>query len=569
MRNKKYFHLCLFVFGLFYLAANIHPFHIHPFRAYYHELLLVLAILLGVGMSAFMWHRISLPSLIYVPLGLCLVLLVQMGIGLTPARFIFYPLMILSLTGMAIILGANWTTQERGAEKICLTLAWVQLSSALLSVLMQLAQFSGIDLSPVVMSMVRDSTSLLRPFANVAQPNQLALLLCFGLASIWWLFQARFIVPLLAWFFALFLLWGLALTQSRIGWLIMPVFFLLCFFRYIGEKPLNRWALAGLLLIYVCFVLALPFIAQWMGFSGGSIEDRVGGRSERSVLLQQAWHIAKEHLWFGVGWFGFGGEQVNIAANYTPSTYAEHAHNIVLQFAAELGFPVTTTLVLVLLYWGWQCLIRRGAAKNNEIAFGLLCLAAVAMHSLVEFPLWYANVLLPMALFMGMLHQKRWQSVSISIAVPRLAVLSTCVVGLLGVGFVTADFQRVVAGFDAFRVAKNFESVPESAITKPLWTLLPDYFDYFHFMKIQAKENMSVQEIEFAESVVHRFAFVHVLSKMAEIYALNGRQEKAVKTLKILYSLHPFSYPEYADYWQRLGAQDNRYKAVFQQMPLK
>ena len=67
--------------------------------------------------------------------------------------------------------------------------------------------------------------------------------------------------------------------------------------------------------------------------------ERIGGRSERTVLAQQAISMISNHPWLGVGWFGFGSAQVDIGANFTPTIYAEHSHNFILNIAAELGLP--------------------------------------------------------------------------------------------------------------------------------------------------------------------------------------------------------------------------------------
>jgi len=49
-----------------------------------------------------------------------------------------------------------------------------------------------------------DAQSFMRPFANVAQPNQLALILCMGLASLWYLFQKFRLGALISCVLALF-----------------------------------------------------------------------------------------------------------------------------------------------------------------------------------------------------------------------------------------------------------------------------------------------------------------------------------------------------------------------------
>ena len=561
-------HYQLVIFGVFYLVANLLSIHVHPFRTYYHEALVTLALFCCYfGFVSFREAKFQIPAITVTPFVFILVVLLQSMFSLVPFQHAIYPLFYFVLTAFAMILGASWTSDTQGTEKICLMFAVVQLVAAVLSVLMQCIQITGIDWSPVVMYMTHSPETPMRPFANVAQPNQLALLLCFGLASIWWLIQAKRLSGFFALAFSLFLLCGLALTQSRIAWIILPVFVLLAWLRVIGELPIRRSVLLLLLFFYAGFVWFLPSIAEALGFSSASIAERVGGRSERSGLLQQAWFMIKQNPWFGVGWFGFGGEQVKIAADFPSTIYAEHSHNLVLNLMAELGVPAALLIFATLLFWFYQTCIARAVAKNNQIAFGLLSLIAVGVHSMVEFPLWYAYVLLPIAVLMGMLHQMRWPNQTWVLALPRAVPAVISVVGMVVLVLVTLDYQRVVHGFKAFRQAATIAAVPQEAITRPAFTLLPDYFDYFHLMKITPKEKMSAQEIAFVERMSLRFGYVHVLNTLAEVYVLNGQVTKAQRTLLTLQRLHPVAYPGYFDYWQNLAQQDARFAAVFLTMP--
>ena len=558
------------------MAANLHPEHIHPFRTYYHEVLLVIGVLLSIGLMTFT-NKPSLyfPKIMWVPLVLCLVLSLQMATGLTLPQHIYFPLMLLVMTALSMVLGASWAALVDGAVKICLMMAVVFVLSGLLSVVMQMVQIMSLDLRPVVMYIAPNPQSLMRPFANVAQPNQLALLFCFALASLWWLVQVQRLRAGVAWFLAVVFLVGLALTQSRIGWIIMPLFVGLLCSGWLGRgkdfTASNRWAMVALLAIYIALILALPTIAHSLGFASGSVEDRIGGRSERTILLQQAWAMAKAHPWFGVGWFGFGKEQIHIAPEFSSTTYAEHAHNIVMNFAAELGFPITILILAGLMFWFWQHCIAKATARNTQVGFAMLCFLAVGVHSMVEFPLWYGYVLLPMALLMGMVQQIRDDQCgeSMSLSVPRAVPFTVAFVGLLMLVFVSLDYQRVVNGFKVFRSAKSIADAPPDAIAAPKFTLLPDYYDYFQLLKFTPRAGMDGREIAFIEKTCHRFGFVHMLNKLAEVYALNNQPHNAERTLVTLQRLHPIFYSEYYDYWERLAEHDVRYAVVFKRMPAR
>jgi hypothetical protein len=277
--------------------------------------------------------------------------------------------------------------------------------------------------------------------------------------------------------------------------------------------------------------------------------------------------MIKQYPWFGVGWFGFGGEQVKIAADFPSTIYAEHSHNLVLNLMAELGVPASLLILGGLLFWFYQTCVARAAAKNNQVAFVMLSLIAVGVHSMVEFPLWYAYVLLPISVLMGMLHQMRWPTRGWAVTVPRVVPVVISVMGMVVLVLVTLDYQRVVNGFKAFRQSQTIAAVPQDSIVRPTWTLLPDYFDYFQLMKVTPKEKMLAQEIAFVERMSLRFGYVHVLNKLAEVYVFNGQPAKAQRSLQTLQRLHPVAYPAYFDYWQSLAQNDERFALVFLQMP--
>ena len=556
---RYYFHPALIIFGALLLSAYLHPYHIHPFRTYYHDALAVLGTLIAFGLLAFAARpRLHLPALSWLPLAIVLMLLLQMALGLVSIENIVFPLMYLLLASLAMVLGATWASLAGGADKVCLMLSVAHLAAALVSVMMQSVQMAGLDMSPFIMV-----GSAVRPYANVAQPNQLALLLCFGLASIWWLYQAQRLGRSAAVVLVLVLLWGLSLTQSRIAWIILPLFALYCARQREGQYAVHRFLLLFFLVTYAGFVFGLPMLGKVFGVGSTSVVDRIGGRSERMVLMQQAWTMASQHPWLGVGWFGFAAEQVRIGADFTPSTYAEHAHNLPLNFAAELGWPFTLLLGGYLLWWAWRVFFcRMMGSQSTSLGLAALCLMAVGVHSMVEFPLWYAYVLLPIAVLMGMANQLRRPSYGV--AVPSIAVVSVAAFGGLLLVLVTFDYQRVVAGFKAQR--PGYEAA-KAALVRPSLTLFGDYFSYFELMKMAPKAGMSALDIAFVENMSRRFGYVHVLNKLAEVYALNGQPAKALRMMVTLQRLHPDSYPGYFDFWKGQSDLDPQYAAVFASMP--
>ncbi|MFZ6845826.1 Wzy polymerase domain-containing protein [Undibacterium sp. RuTC16W] len=555
----------LAIFGIFLSLSYLHPHHIHPYRTYYHDALVIAGLIACIFYFAVdMYSRIVFPKILALPLFIGVIVFFQLILGQVqiPQDLVF-PVLYIFMFGLALVVGATFTKQQTGAESICISVAIAHLFAGLLSVAMQTIQISGFNAMPYVMFISRLSQPFMRPYANVAQPNQLALLLCFSLASIWFLYQRGLLKKWPSVILVVSLLWGLALTQSRIGWLIVPGYALILARKIEGQSRLSIWFTVSCLLTYITFILCLPLIASWMGFETGSVADHLGGRSERLILLQQALKIAIDHPWLGVGWFGFCAEQVRIAADFGSTTYAEHSHNLILNLAAEIGILPTMSLCLGLGWWFFQTCIRPGATVH--LRFALLFFFAVFVHSMVEFPLWYAFVLLPIGILVGMVHQFRWPSDG-SLMYRQLIIVPLMLLGLILV-VITLDYHRVTSGFQTLRWKQEGYSVDMSKTERPAFTLFPQFFDYFKFTKLVAREGMSSEEIAFAERMSHRFGYVHVLSKMAEIYVLNGEPEKAKRMMLTLQRLHPIVYPEYFDYWKVQASLDNRYAAVFKTMP--
>ncbi len=551
------------------ILAYLLPYHMHPYLSFYNEWLAFFMVVIMLALLAKQnTSPVLLPWLAIIPLGLALVIIIQTGLGLLTVSWdAVLPIVYLLVTLVAIILGATISAQPQGAQGLCAALAWAHLLAGLISVALATTQLVGKEalLLPFVMPMPHDIA--IRPYANLGQPNHLALLFCLAIASVWWLFQSDKLRSGIAILLALLLLWGLVLTQSRIGWLIIPLFALFIGFwrNHMTFKPIPVALLVVLVTGYFCGVLALPSLTG-LGITTSAAEHIRSG-FVRLVLLQQALEISLTNPWFGAGWYEFGSQQVKIAADFAPSLYSRHAHNIVLNFAAELGWPVTITIVATLGYWLYLCCLRPDQHKplSKEIGFATLFFSAVLVHSLVEYPLWYAYVLIPTAFLLGMVHQEQLGTKAIKVSRGYLLALS--LVMALGLVGVATDYRRLVLDFRAFGWENLGLKADEGSTAPPAFTLFPQFYDYFHFAKTKAHAGMSPQDIAFMDHTTKRFGYPPVLMRMAFVYALNNRPDDAVRTIKTLKKLHEGNYPEAYQAWKSMAdAEPEKYANIFKKM---
>jgi len=141
-----------------------------------------------------------------------------------------------------------------------------------------------------------------RAIANVGQANHLATLICWGLIALW---RARLLarigvaVTSLA---AAYLLFGLALTQSRTPWVAVLV---VAAIAVVGRSTLGGrralWALLGVLLVYVGSWLAMVHVSGQLELT----PPRDTADKTSAGLRPTIWIIALEAIaerpWFGWG----------------------------------------------------------------------------------------------------------------------------------------------------------------------------------------------------------------------------------------------------------------------------
>jgi hypothetical protein len=202
--------------------------------------------------------------------------------------------------------------------------------------------------------------------------------------------------------------------------------------------------------------------ACWWGMSMWSAESghafraasrmaEGAGSPSRLAILRDAWALTLANPWLGVGWGEF-----NFAWSLTPFptrpiAFFDHTHNLPAQLAVELGLPWSGA-VLALLGWA---LVKawRGAWKAEGDAplrrAALMIVLTIGLHSLLEYPLWYAYFLLPACFALGLALPARDTDKPATKPAAKPANFSLWpVVGVLlmaGSLFAVWDFQRIVA----------------------------------------------------------------------------------------------------------------------------
>ena len=287
-----------------------------------------------------------------------------------------------------------------------------------------------------------------RAVGNLRQPNHLSSLLLWAGIAVVALAELRRIGPRWAAALLALMVFGVVLTASRTG--LVSVLLLALWGG--ADRRLARHTRVLLLAAPLVYAATWWGMARWAALSSHSFggaarlaESDISG--SRFGIWANTLALIEQQPWAGVGWGEF-----NFAWSLTPfpgrhTAFFDHTHNLPLQLAVELGLPLAA-LVLALLCWGlWRAARTAWAAPGGLGAAqrcALVMVLMIGLHSLLEYPLWYAYFLLPAAWAWGF-----------ALAGPAAAHRRSGGVTLAGLALVAGavysvwDYQRVAVIFSA------------------------------------------------------------------------------------------------------------------------
>jgi O-antigen ligase len=302
-----------------------------------------------------------------------------------------------------------------------------------------------------------------RAVGNLRQPNHLSTVLLLAAVALVALIELQRL-PATRWRMGRMMLaaalmaalvGGVVLTASRTGLLSV----LLLATWGLVDRRLARGTRGLLLAAPLFYAAAWAAMAGWAAVGehsfGGSqrlAETDISG-SRFAIWANTLALIAHEPL-AGVG---FG--QFNFAWSLTPfpgrpTAFFDHTHNLPLQLAVELGLPLAAG-VCGLLAWALLRAARHAWARADaaESLCGRVAVAMVAMlglHSLLEYPLWYAYFLLPAAWAWGWaLGAPRRADTAAAGMLPQGSAAIAGLVLAVAAALTVGDYRRVALIFSA------------------------------------------------------------------------------------------------------------------------
>jgi hypothetical protein len=455
------------------------------------------------------------------------------------------------------ILAAYWVGRALLAhglfERSTNTMAWALIVGSVLSVLIQWMQLCDVKGLPEWLFFeILDPWYRTRPFGNLAQANLLATYFIWSLCGILFL-SLRSMRPGVALVLVFVVATGLALTRSRLG-LVFSIAVLAAFWLPTALRPATVRARAALTAaLAIGYLVGAGAVALLVEFQGGAVDNAVqrfseaGGLSIRLVMWRDAFKVAATAPWVGVGFGDYAAHQYWIAAVGSGVEGTTKVHNVVLQTAAELGWPMA--LALVALGAWWLAAQWRERAAASETAFVMALLVVMGIHSLLEWPLSSMHFLIPTALLFA-LAEPRIGSERGAFAVDSRLLVAMGVGGLLlalPMKLEFDDLSEVTAKVESERHSKT--GITEATIMRLLAlgesARLRMYAED-QMVTIRAPTSVEANdaEIDRHERLLILGANPRLIARLVILYAKAGRMDESVRNAERLLA---FDTRDYAD----------------------
>jgi len=389
----------------------------------------------------------------------------------------------------------------------------------------------------------------------LSQSNQFATFLLCAMVSAAYVLQSGryrflFLFPIVIILAVVF-----SLTNSRVG-VIEALALLAGFSLVLLVTRKNQFALnvvIACLLVIACLFF-VPALVKSLGMLSESTStlSRLAtdkyGVVERSSMLrievwQRAWNIFLAHPIFGVGVGNFARADflervIGVGLYDQHALKFTHAHNIVLQFAAEMG--VVGLGLLSVLFWNGFRLVQQAWIRKDYLLFPVAILMCLALHSMTEFPLWYVYLGGVFVLFSTDFpayplpeRLRRFSSAS-------LVIFSMCI--LAWGASITCGMYKIDAAYELAMGAKKPQQAATSVLNDPAINgMVAQYAEPFLTTIMVPNEDKEANLIfvKIAERVAEATPNVFFVYRLPLWQLSVGERDKAYASLASAYAMHP------------------------------
>jgi O-antigen ligase len=532
LRRLGIAHISLTLVGLMWVLPFLYYYHAYPLTTFYQEWG---AAMLGLGAMSFLlsgqrWLQPEIPRIILLPILLMFLVLLQFMLGKT-VYFDQTMLFTLYMLWIALLMMLGHGLREKfGFPLMATVLAAFLLLGAELNALLGILQHYRWH---TFLDAVVTAKNNIAVYGNLAQPNHYANYITLGLISLGLLRQ-----HLRSWqavLLALPLLFVLVLSGSRSTWLYLLGMAALAFLLQRQDKSCRHLVNYALLLLLGFGLMHWVVQTPWLSGASGSVttmQRMLAGDTSGSIRLylwQESWLIFSSFPLLGAGLGQFAWQHFQLGPLLQTTNISglyNNAHNLVMQLAAEMGLAGVFILFATLGMWLWQG-VR--APLTLYTWWGYAVLAVLGIHSMLEYPLWYAYFLGIAAILLGALERGTYRLELRGLG--RLSVAAVLLLGLVSLLQLQLGYQRLeraLAARPKSAADNNFsERVREGLIEVHGIPLLQPYAELFMNNWVEVSSEELDSKLALNERAAKFVPISTVVYRRAWLLALAGKQDEA------------------------------------------
>lgn len=524
--------ICAALLGLAYLL----PYHTTPWPTMGSEVLTILAG--SVLLFALYQNKVKIakPQLLLLPV--LLIPLIQYLCG----QILYFSNALLSFCYIAffwlmVVAGYNLSATPQKREKLFTGISIFFLIVGFLSSVIAIFQWLNLN---GYFSYVMYPLKANRPYANMAQPNNLATLLTVSLLACVYFFEKRLIKKVYLIPISILLIFSIALTQSRTTWIVC-IFIAVYWSIKQWRKPV-RLSLPKLLLwsgLFVTCVALLPLFNQLFSAvtehevrSTASVVKRATSGFKRLDMWAQIGQAIQLKPWLGYGWNQTGMAQIAAFKLHPNIEWYKSAHNIIFDVIIWNGVIIGGLIVAYIstwLYW-----LNKGA-KDIISVVATLMVCVILIHGFLEFPLHYAYFLLPAGFLLGMIQAQYPKLKAVNIR-PIILIIIALISIVCSVIFARDYFlykKQIPIVSQSSPITENQQRILDRKIL-----LLTQFEERIWWVGLDPKTKMSPEQIQYIGRMVANLASKYDIYKYAQVLAFNGYKAEAEYQLWLAVKLH-------------------------------
>lgn len=531
LRRPGTAHTSLTLVGLMWVLPFLYYYHAYPLTTFYQEWG---AAILGLCAATFLltrqnWQQPEIPRIVMLPIALMLLALLQYLLGMTTYfdQTLLFSLYMLWAT-LLMMLGRA-LREKLGLALLATTLAAFLLLGTELSALAGILQHYRWHtfLDKVITAKV--SVAI---YGNMAQPNHYANYISMGLISL------GLLRPQMRWWQAVLLaaplLFVMVLSGSRSSWLYLLGMAALAFIWQQRDKSCKHLLSYTLLLLLgfglIHWVVQIP----WLSGSGGvTTMQRLFAADSNGSIRQYLWHeswlIFNQFPLLGAGLGQFAWQHFQLGPLLQDTNISglyNNAHNLPMQLAAEMGLAGLLILFGTLGLWVWR--IRRAHLTSHHW-WGYAVLLVLGVHSMLEYPLWYAYFLGIAAILLGALDHDTYRLELHGLG--QLSLAAILLLGLLSLFQLLQGYQRLETALVSRAKPAESKSAAQLAREGLMEVhrnpLLQPYAELYMNNWVEVSSDELEQKLAMNERAMKFVPIASLVYHRAALLALAGQQEEA------------------------------------------